>query len=553
MLDARGEATPQPPDRAFGVLGGVLGLLWLVTAARWTMRRTENVHRLDGRYPTRTRAAIVWAYPAVWVAIMAATLMRASPNDDFDFRPPVVITGFVIAMAGGYRVVHRVLRSLVRMPPTATCVAFYLVDVAGFGLVWWRLSSWWGDGADLRNESGLDQGILVAALVALAAGALVAVLVERAASRAERTRLLTLRTRYDHRVARLNGLDPMSPTTRYALMLARRAAERAAHRPVHERTPEVAGPHDELVRELAAQLEHGITADFAARVRELERRTDGMLVPRLAGRPLDAADEPQRDRGAAPARRLWLAELLRYVVLVAHVVCVTASLLLVLAVQGDDASGADLARTMLQASSAAMYVVVALWAIRIAFEARRVGVTSPWRVPAAAAASAVVVVALWFVVDPRSDAASLGVFMVLALGLELALWRISAIDRAVVVRDTDGPLLAWMSLAPLALGLFVVSPMRHTIDADASVARTAFFAVLVGLSAAVAGGLAGVSMVQIEDSLRAVSREPAPAPAPAPTRSGARAATAASATAAAPSPAPVAAAEPEPVRAAPRR
>ncbi|MGE3194806.1 MAG: hypothetical protein AB7K08_15205, partial [Microbacteriaceae bacterium] len=48
------------------------------------------------------------------------------------------------------------------------------------------------------------------------------------ADRSEDIRLLAQRTRHDHRMARLQGLDPMEGATRWALWTARQAADRAA-------------------------------------------------------------------------------------------------------------------------------------------------------------------------------------------------------------------------------------------------------------------------------------------------------------------------------------
>jgi hypothetical protein len=497
---ASDDPVPRSPSGTVTAIGWLFVAIWFAAAARWSWVRTTNVHRLEGRYPNRTRAAVVWAYPAVWVLLMGVTFVPATPNPDFDYRPTVIVVGFVLAMMSGYRIVHRIFKSLVRMPPTATCVAFYLVDLMAFGLIWWRVTSWTGRDGIAPLDADLDLGILVAASVALAAGMVITWYLDRAADRGQEIRLLALRTRYDHRMARLNGLDPMNPQTRYALMIARRAAERAAQRPVDERTPDALAVDDPLVAALARELELGITPDFAARVRELERRTDGMMPTRAV--PVEPRDESSNAHVPSEPR-LWLAELVRYLVVGVYAGCAAASVVLVVEFRRGDADAVDAVRRVLHWGAAGVHVLVALWATRIAVDARRFGLPALWRIPAAALATSAVIVPLWFLVEVESDAAKLGLFTVLTLGLELALWRVTAIDWLVVYRESDSPLEAWMSMAPFVLGLVLLSPMRTELAPDVSSGRVAFFATLIGLAAALSGGLAAVAMVQLEDALRA--------------------------------------------------
>jgi hypothetical protein len=499
---AADDPIPRSPSGTVTAIGWLIVAMWFGAVARWSWLRTTNVHRLEGRFPTRTRSAVVWVYPAIWVALMGVTLVPASPNPDFDYRPPIIVGGFILTMLSGYRIVHRIFKSLVRMPPTATCVAFYLVDVMAFGLIWWRVTSWTGRDGIAPLDADLDLGILVAASVALAVGMVITWFLDRAADRGQEIRLLALRTRYDHRMARLNGLDPMNPQTRYALMLARRAAERAAHRPVDERTPDAFAADDPLIAELARELELGITANFAPRIRELERRTDGMMPTRPA-----TPAEPRDDASPSspPERRLWLAELVRYLVVGAYAACAAAAVVLVVEFRRGDADAVDAVRRILLWGAAGVHVLVALWAARIAADARRFGLPALWRMPVAALVTSAVVVPLWYVVEVESDAARLGLFTVLTLGLELALWRVTAIDWLVVVRESDSPLEAWMSVAPFVVGLVLLSPMRTELAPDVSGGRVAFFATLIGLAAALSGGLAAVAMVQLEDALRATT------------------------------------------------
>ena len=76
-------------------------------------------------------------------------------------RPIIIVSGFALTMMAPYRLIHRVFKSLVRMPPTASCVAFYLVDTSAFGLLWWRATSW---STDRGDDLSFDVGVVVAVM-----------------------------------------------------------------------------------------------------------------------------------------------------------------------------------------------------------------------------------------------------------------------------------------------------------------------------------------------------------------------------------------------------
>ena len=203
-----------------------IGVAWAVAAVWWSVLRTRNVHRLEGRFPPLGRAVRVWTYPPAWVAMMSLTLVRVAPHPDFDVRPMIIVVGFLVAMVAPYRLVQRIFRSLVRVQPDAAVFVLYIVDTIAFGVIWWRLAVWPSEAARVdRATVDLLAGSVFAAGVALLIGLWLTVYLDRETDRSEDTRVLALRTRHDHRLARLQGLDPMDRATRWALWLARKTAD----------------------------------------------------------------------------------------------------------------------------------------------------------------------------------------------------------------------------------------------------------------------------------------------------------------------------------------
>jgi hypothetical protein len=210
------------------LIGIGLGAAWLLIGALWSDQRTRNILRLEGHYPTRARAIRAWIFPAAWVALMSLTVLEVEPNPDFDWRPMLVVGGFVLTLWPPYQLIRRLFRSLLRVVPDAPILVLYALDLICFGLLWWWFLSW--NDTDVANDSD-KLGLLVSVAFATAMGLVVAAFVvwyiDRAADRAQVTRERTIRTRHDHRIARLQGLDPLDPATRWALYLARQAADRA--------------------------------------------------------------------------------------------------------------------------------------------------------------------------------------------------------------------------------------------------------------------------------------------------------------------------------------
>ncbi len=214
---------------ALMVVGVGLGIAWLVVGACWSDQRTRNILRLEGHYPTRARAIRAWVFPAAWVALISFTLLKVEPNPDFDWRPMVIVAGFVITSWIPYQLIRRLFRSLVRVVPDAAILVLYVLDLIASGLLWWWFITWIDtDVATDSSTLALLASAAFAAAMALFVAAILVWYIDRAADRGQVMRERTIRTRHDHRVARLQGLDPLDPATRWALYLARQAADRGA-------------------------------------------------------------------------------------------------------------------------------------------------------------------------------------------------------------------------------------------------------------------------------------------------------------------------------------
>ncbi len=212
-----------------GFAGALIAYALTVVGGFWSVRLTMNVHRLEGRYPTRNRAVRAWLYPGLWAGLMALTLVRAEPNADFDIRPLIIVTGFMITMWRPYALVRRIFLSLTRTSVDALIGVMYVLDVAGFGLIWWRVANW-PEVLTPTNAGTADVmiGVGFATAVAFAAAGLVVILLVRAAETGQAHRMVVLRTRHDHRIARTLGLDPLDEAVRWALVEVRRQQEARA-------------------------------------------------------------------------------------------------------------------------------------------------------------------------------------------------------------------------------------------------------------------------------------------------------------------------------------
>ncbi len=130
-------------DMTIVVLVGVVLLAALFAASVvWSRTVAENTRRLRGRWPSLNRATRVWFYPTVWVALAALTFLRIKVTSEFNPLPAIAAIVFAIVLYCPFSMLHRIFKTLTRVRPDGAIRAAYLLDLAGFGIIWWRLTDW---------------------------------------------------------------------------------------------------------------------------------------------------------------------------------------------------------------------------------------------------------------------------------------------------------------------------------------------------------------------------------------------------------------------------
>lgn len=197
----------------------------------WCDRLTRNLKRLDGRLPSRLRCVTAWLTPTVAVGLMALTVVRIEPTDVVDVRPSIIVGLLATVMWRPYALIRRILATLIRVRSDALLAAGYILDLVTFGMLWWRLTVW-SSGADevTRGDVEILIGICAAMSIAIASNVIVWRTIVRAGDRAEMHRAASQRTRYEHRMLRLRGVDPTDPEVWWALVQRRADEQRAEER-----------------------------------------------------------------------------------------------------------------------------------------------------------------------------------------------------------------------------------------------------------------------------------------------------------------------------------
>jgi O-antigen ligase len=192
----------------------------------WSDRSTRNVHRLDGRLPSRTRCISAWSLPLVWAVLLGVTVVRLDPSEPADVRPAIVVTLMALTMWRPYALVRRILVSLTRVRSDGLIETAYVLDLSTIGLLWWQLASWSSQSTP-SDVGAIDVrlGIVAAAAVGIGLNLASWAILVRDVQRAHAERLLALRTRHDHRHLRLRGINPMDPEVRLALLRIRQEEE----------------------------------------------------------------------------------------------------------------------------------------------------------------------------------------------------------------------------------------------------------------------------------------------------------------------------------------
>ena len=219
--------------RVIGAIGIVAAAVAALGGWYWSDRLTRNVQRLGSRLPRRRRCVSAWVAPLLWAGLLSATVLQLDPTELVDVRPVIAIAIFTAAMIRPYALCRRLVKSLSRVDADVLIGTAFVLDLAGFGLVWWQLWTWPGT-LTQANLGAADTliGLGGAAMVALGANVVVWHLLVRDLDAKLVHRTVALRTRDEHRQLRLRGIDPMDPEVRWALLRIRQekyAAEQAEH------------------------------------------------------------------------------------------------------------------------------------------------------------------------------------------------------------------------------------------------------------------------------------------------------------------------------------
>ena len=161
---------------AFWPVAGAAGVFVTVGFAGlvfWSVSLATNARRLTARAASPRGIGVAWLLVVAWVVISALTYLRFEVDAEFDPLPGLAGFGFAVCLALPYARLHSVFKGMTRQPPKLALHA-YPLDLAAFGLVWWRMTSW----PDPVTRSDVDHVRLTAyiafgAAVALAVNALV--------------------------------------------------------------------------------------------------------------------------------------------------------------------------------------------------------------------------------------------------------------------------------------------------------------------------------------------------------------------------------------------
>ena len=228
-LMERSETGPFDPGAVerIGQIGGVIVVLSLaLTGWLWSDHLVRTLIQLDGRKPTRLRSATAWWSPVLISLALAVLVVPLEPTSPADIWPAIIVVVFAFVMWRPYTLVRRVFFSLTRLRSDSLIASGYILDVITFGLLWWRLSLL-GDGV---SGGGVDilVGALGAAAISMTLSAVVWRSLLRAADKGVAHRRASQRTRYEHRMLRLRGVDPTDPEVWWELVQRRADKEREA-------------------------------------------------------------------------------------------------------------------------------------------------------------------------------------------------------------------------------------------------------------------------------------------------------------------------------------
>ena len=216
---ARNEEITTGALSTLAVVGAVGAVVLAGAGGYWSDRVTQNVHRLSGRLPSRIRSLTAWWAPVLWASLLSLTVLRLEPNESIDLRPVIIVPIFALALWRPFALIRRLLKSLIRIDSDLLLATAYVLDLAAFGAMWWRLQTL----PEVLTPANADSVGPLVSLGFIAAGALgfnvlVWEVLRRDIRRAVAHRQIALRTRHHHRQLRAHGIDPLDRAVREALV-----------------------------------------------------------------------------------------------------------------------------------------------------------------------------------------------------------------------------------------------------------------------------------------------------------------------------------------------
>ncbi len=550
---------------AIGRVGLVVALLLAVTGWWWSDQLVRTLTQLDGRRPGRVRCVSAWLIPPTVMLLIALVVVPIEPTKPADVRPMLIIPAFALAMWRPYSLIRRILATLIRLRSDAILASAYIIDLLGFGVLWWQLTQW-----EQRDEivSSGQRDVLVGTVAAVSVFMIMSTVlwigVLRTAENAVAHRRSSQRTRYEHRMLRLSGIDPNDPEVWWALVQRRADEERAAAD--REQTTEelTALPTvDELIESArrehnvefrrldddeAQQLEERLRTEFTAILADRgadvaltdpasgpeetdapTRRDLEELINRAGSLQIESALAERRDKAGQDGPsvrllppRLFALEASRLVmVAIFGALAITTGWLVAISLSSDAIAGTneldpsvlndiETARKIIWGLLTIGGAIVPLWALMMLRQARVAGIGGlrerRARVLLLVAAGAC---AFAFVADSDRGGTTL-------LLTVLIIW--TAVSAGLAVEPIRlwyevpaATLTAWIATLPAILGITWLAGLAATVEPSVSLQRLAFASILLMLGCARVTALSWLSSVDLEDEFRSAPELAVPA------------------------------------------
>ena len=557
---------------AVGRGGGVVALLLAVTGWWWSDQLVRTLIQLDGRRPGRIRCVSAWLIPPTVVLLIALLVVPLDPTEPADVRPILIVPAFALVMWRPYSLIRRILATLIRLRSDAILASAYIIDLLGFGVLWWQLTQW-----EQRDEvvSSRQLDVLIGTVAAVSIFMIMSTVlwigVLRTARNAVAHRRSSQRTRFEHRMLRLSGIDPTDPEIWWALVQRRADEERAAAAREEATEDLVALPTvDQLVEN--AKRDHGVefrrldddetrlledrlrteftailaerglttgqsgadaavtdtasqtaTADAPTRrdLKELINQAGSLQIQSAIAAHLNKAGQDGPGARLLPPRLVALEACRLVMVAVFGALTITTGWLVAIAMGSDAIAGTneldpsvlndiEVARGIIWGLLTVGGAIVPLWALMMLRQARLAGIAGlRERSVRVLLLVAVVACTLAFVTDADRG----GPTLLLAL---LIIW--TAVSAGLAVEPIRlwyevpaATLTAWIATLPVILGITWLAGLTAAVEPTVSLQRLAFTTILLTLACARVTVMSWLSSVDLEDEFRVAPELAVPA------------------------------------------